>query len=232
MDNIVNFKDNLPAIWEDFLDGYIDKNLLNNTLKKLATMRKTDLIFPPEGMIFSAFNLINPQNVKVIIVGQDPYHDDNQACGLAFGVLPGCKIPPSLRNIYKELKSDLGFEIEASGNLESWAANGVLLLNTVLSVEAHKPNSHQKILNWEIFTNQVIKALSIKNDKLCFILWGTPAQRKEEIIENKDKHLIIKGVHPSPLSANRGFFGSKPFSQAEDFLGIPIWSTLKEPTLF
>lgn len=232
MDNIVNFKDNLPAIWEDFLDGYIDKNLLNNTLKKLATMRKTDLIFPPEGMIFSAFNLINPQDVKVIIVGQDPYHDDNQACGLAFGVLPGCKIPPSLRNIYKELKSDLGFEIEASGNLESWAANGVLLLNTVLSVEAHKPNSHQKILNWETFTNQVIKALSIKNDKLCFILWGTPAQRKEEIIENKDKHLIIKGVHPSPLSANRGFFGSKPFSQAEDFLGIPIWSTLKEPTLF
>jgi uracil-DNA glycosylase len=232
MDNKTYFKDKLPPIWEKYLDGYIDKELLNNTLSNLQEMRQKDLIFPPEGMIFSAFNLTNPQDVKVIIVGQDPYHDDNQACGLAFGVQNGCKIPPSLRNIYKELKSDLGIEITPTGNLTPWAKNGVLLLNTVLSVQAHKANSHQKILNWEIFTDQVIKALSEKKTKICFILWGNPAQKKEDIICNKNNHLIIKGVHPSPLSASRGFFGSKPFSQAEAFLGLPIWSSLKEPTLF
>lgn len=232
MENKIIIKDTIPPVWEEFLAGYIDKKQLDATLLKVQTMRKQETIFPPEGMIFNAFNLTNPQDVKVVIVGQDPYHDDHQACGLAFGVQDGCKIPPSLRNIYKELKSDLAIEITPTGNLSSWAKNGVLLINTVLSVQAHKPNSHQKILNWETFTDQVIKAVSLKNSKVCFILWGTPAQKKEAMIENKENHLIIKGVHPSPLSANRGFFGSKPFSKAEEFLGLPIWSRLKEETLF
>ena len=172
-------------------------------------------VFPPEDEIFTALNLTSLNEVKALILGQDPYHDDNQAHGLAFSVREGTKMPPSLRNIFKELKSDLGITADTT-ELTRWAEQGVLLLNTVLTVRAHNAGSHRKH-GWEILTDAIVKYVNKKSPHCVFVLWGRDAWAKEPLI-NTEKHLIIKSVHPSPLSASRGFFGSKPFSQINDFL--------------
>jgi len=173
-------------------------------------------IYPPKNEIFNSLNATSFDNVKVVILGQDPYHEPNQANGLAFSVKKGVRIPPSLVNIYKEAHTDVGICIPNHGDLSSWAKQGVLLLNNVLTVRAHKANSH-KGFGWEQFTLNVVKYLNQREKPLVFILWGKNAQEKEQFIDTS-KHLIIKSVHPSPLSANGGFFGSKPFSKANEFL--------------
>lgn len=172
-------------------------------------------VFPPEDEIFTALNLTSLNGVKALILGQDPYHDDKQAHGLAFSVREGTKMPPSLRNIFKELQSDLGIKAEST-ELVPWAEQGVLLLNTVLTVRAHTPGSHRK-KGWEILTDAIVRYVNLKSPHCAFILWGRDAWMKEPLIDIS-KHLIIKSVHPSPLSASRGFFGSRPFSQVNDFL--------------
>ncbi|XMB85503.1 uracil-DNA glycosylase [Mycoplasmatota bacterium WC44] len=173
-------------------------------------------IYPKKTDIYNALELTPYEKVKVVILGQDPYHNPNQAHGLAFSVNHGVKIPPSLRNIYKELNSDLGVMIPDHGNLVDWANEGVLLLNTVLTVRENEPNSH-KNLGWEDFTDNLIKLLNDRSEPLAFILWGNNAKSKKKFINNSN-HFIVEGVHPSPLSASRGFFGSKPFSQVNEFL--------------
>lgn len=173
-------------------------------------------IYPKQENIFKAFEWTAYENVKVVILGQDPYHGANQAHGLSFSVLPGNKIPPSLRNIYQELASDLGIEPVTHGYLESWANEGVLLLNTVLTVVEGQAHSHRN-QGWEIFTDQVIRELNQRKEPIVFILWGKPAQTKIKMID-QERHQIIQGPHPSPLSAYRGFFGTKPFSEANRLL--------------
>lgn len=176
----------------------------------------TKQIFPPRNRIFHCFNTCAYDDVKVVILGQDPYHDDHQANGLAFSVEQGVRIPPSLLNIYKEAHEDVGIEIPRHGDLNGWAKQGVLLLNTVLTVEAHKANSH-KGHGWETFTNHIIEVMNQREKPLVFILWGKQAIDKEVMIDTS-KHCVIKSVHPSPLSAHRGFFGSRPFSRTNEFL--------------
>lgn len=176
----------------------------------------TKQIFPPRNRIFHCFNTCTYDEVKVVILGQDPYHNDHQANGLAFSVEQGVRIPPSLLNIYKEAHEDVGIEMPHHGDLTHWAKQGVLLLNTVLTVEAHKANSH-KGKGWETFTNHVIEELNKRAQPLVFILWGKQAVDKEFMIDGS-KHCVIKSVHPSPLSAHRGFFGSRPFSKTNQFL--------------
>jgi uracil-DNA glycosylase len=173
-------------------------------------------IFPPGPNIFHAFDATPLSEVRVLILGQDPYHNEGQAHGLSFSVPPGTKVPPSLVNIFKELHDDLGLPIPKSGYLEPWARRGVLLLNASLTVEAHKPMSHSKI-GWHHFTDAVIRHVSQERPHVVFILWGRYAQSKEMLIDTS-KHLIIKSAHPSPLSAHNGFFGSKPFSKANAWL--------------
>lgn len=174
------------------------------------------MIFPKESDIFSAFKFCSFADVKIVIIGQDPYHGKGQAHGLAFSVLPGVKIPPSLRNMYKELQDDIGMEIPNHGYLKSWATQGVLLLNNVLTVEESQANSH-KNKGWEKFTDAIVDALNTKKEKIVFILWGAHAQKKGKNID-EEKHCVLKGHHPSPLSAYRGFFGCKHFSQANNYL--------------
>jgi len=188
----------------------------------LLNEKKRYKILPPGKEIFTAFNHTPFDKVKVIIIGQDPYHNLGQAHGLSFSVKKGVKIPPSLRNIYKELQNDLGFPIPLHGELTQWADEGVLLLNAILTVRAHQAASHRN-KGWENFTNAAIKALSKERENLVFILWGNFAQQKIELIDSS-KHCIIKSVHPSPMAASRGFFGSKPFSKTNTYLtskGIP-----------
>lgn len=175
-----------------------------------------NVVYPPADDIFNAFHFTPLSKVKVVILGQDPYHNINQAHGLSFSVKPGEDIPPSLQNIYKELNSDLGCKIPNNGFLQKWAEEGVLLLNTVLTVRAHQANSHQG-KGWEQFTDAVIEAINKENRPIVFMLWGRPAQMKEKMLNNP-KHLILKAPHPSPLSAYRGFFGCKHFSMANKFL--------------
>ena len=186
---------------------------LNFFLQKEMNTQK---IYPNKENIFEAFNQTHFEKVKVVIVGQDPYHGTNQANGLSFSVQEGTTHPPSLRNIFKELNSDLNIEVPKSGNLLKWAQEGVLLLNCILTVKAQKPGSHQK-LGWEKLTNAAIKSLSDERQNIVFILWGKYAQDKESIIDSK-KHYIIKSSHPSPFSAHKGFFGSKPFSKSNNYL--------------
>ncbi|WP_294966353.1 uracil-DNA glycosylase [Sulfurimonas sp.] len=174
------------------------------------------IIYPKYENIYRAFNLISPENVKVVIIGQDPYHGQNQANGLAFSVSDECKVPPSLKNIYKELVDDMGCDSPSFGNLTAWAEQGVLLINSVLTVEQAKPNSH-KNKGWEKFTDFVINQLSSEYENIVFVLWGGPSQKKEKLIDAR-KHLILKAPHPSPLSSYRGFFGSKPFSASNEYL--------------
>lgn len=176
----------------------------------------TKTIFPRKERIFHCFNFKDYDDIKVVIIGQDPYHELNQANGLAFSVSRGIRIPPSLVNIYKEAHNDVGIDIPNHGDLTSWARQGVLLLNTVLTVEEGKANSHSN-KGWEIFTDHIIKELNKREKPLVFILWGNKAISKAKMIDTS-KHYIIKSAHPSPLSAHRGFFGSKPFSRTNEFL--------------
>lgn len=201
--------------WDDILNEEIHKEYFLNILYTLKDLYKTKDIFPPQKQIFNAFHLPY-KDVKVVILGQDPYHGVNEAHGFAFSTL-ATKLPPSLKNIYKELYSDLKIEKDiTNGDLTPWAKQGVLLLNTGLTVEKDKPNSHKNI-GWHEFTDVVIQKLNEKNDAVVFILWGNNAREKKKYITNP-KHLIIESAHPSPFSANNGFFGSKPFSKTNDFL--------------
>ncbi|HKM34906.1 MAG TPA: uracil-DNA glycosylase [Lachnospiraceae bacterium] len=177
---------------------------------------RTKQVFPPAEDMFNAFHLTPLKDVKVVILGQDPYHNEGQAHGLCFSVKPNVAIPPSLVNIYKELHDDLGLFIPDNGYLVKWAKQGVLLLNTVLTVQAHAAFSHRNV-GWEEFTDAAIQVLDQEDRPLVFILWGKPAQMKKSMLHN-EKHLILEAPHPSPLSAFRGFLGSKPFSQTNDFL--------------
>ena len=176
----------------------------------------TKTIFPPKAKVFSAFEVCDYPDVKVVILGQDPYHEVNQAHGMCFSVNPGVKIPPSLVNIYKELHDDLGCYIPNNGYLMPWAKQGVFLLNTVMSVEEGKANSHAN-KGWEIFTDHTIQKINEKEDPVVFMLWGRNARNKASMIDTT-KHCVITSAHPSPLSAHRGFFGSRPFSRTNEFL--------------
>jgi uracil-DNA glycosylase len=202
--------------WFDFLVSEMKKEYFVNLKSFVDLEYKTKNIFPNYENIFRAFNLIPIDKVKVVILGQDPYHGLNQANGLAFSVCDKCKLPPSLKNIFVELVDDLNCNYPSCGNLTQWSQEGVLLINSVLTVEQAKANSH-KNKGWEIFTDFVIKELSLKYENIVFVLWGNPSQKKEKLID-ASKHLILKAPHPSPLSSYRGFFGSKPFSKSNEYL--------------
>ena len=207
----------LPAIKGEFQKPYYKK--LHQTVMEEYQTRQ---IFPEADDLFNAFHLTPLKDVKVVIFGQDPYHNVGQAHGLCFSVKPGIEIPPSLVNIYKELQDDLGCYVPNNGYLVKWATQGVLLLNTVLTVRAHQANSHRGI-GWEEFTDAAIRILNEQDRPIVFILWGRPAQMKKSMLNNP-KHLILEAPRPSPLSAYRGFFGSKPFSKTNDYLlqnGLP-----------
>lgn len=202
--------------WSLFLDSELQSNYFSKLKIFIQEEYSCKTIYPNFDDIFRAFNLINPDEVKVVILGQDPYHGINQANGLAFSVYNTSKIPPSLKNIFKELVNDIGCSAPSSGDLTAWSKDGVLLINTVLTVESGKPNSH-KNNGWETFTDAIIKKLSNDFKNIVFILWGNPSQKKSKLI-NTNNHLILKSSHPSPLSSYRGFFGSSPFSQANHYL--------------
>lgn len=196
----------------EFHKDYMKK--LKAFLKEQQAEKKT--IYPKGDQYFAAMNMTPFDKVKVVIIGQDPYHGPGQAHGLSFSVQDGVRFPPSLQNIFKELESDVGVKKPKSGNLHKWAEQGVLLLNAVLTVEDGKANAHQG-KGWELFTDRVIHALNEEKENLVFILWGSYAQKKGAFID-RNKHLVIESVHPSPLSSHRGFFGSKPFSKANAYL--------------
>lgn len=202
--------------WDDILSGEFSKDYYINLRKFLIDEYKNKKIYPNMYDIFNALKLTSYEDVKIVILGQDPYHGENQAHGLAFSVNKGIKIPPSLLNMYKELQSDLGCFIPNNGYLVPWAEQGVLLLNTVLTVREGEPNSH-KNKGWEIFTDKVISKLNEREDPIIFILWGNNAKEKLKLITNK-RHFILTAPHPSPLSASRGFFGCKHFSKANEIL--------------
>jgi len=202
--------------WKEILKDEFEKDYFVNLIDFVRNEYQTKTIYPPASKIFSAFNHTSFDDVKVVLIGQDPYHGAGQANGLSFSVADGVKSPPSLRNIYKELYDDLDIQIPTSGNLEPWAKQGVLMLNATLTVEASNAGSHQK-KGWEEFTDSIIQSLSDKKENLVFILWGAYAQKKGERI-NRSKHFVIESAHPSPFAAHRGFFGSKPFSKTNDFL--------------
>ena len=204
--------------WTSFLDTEINSNDFLALCNNIEELYNNKIIFPQYENIFRAFNLLTPDKVKVVIIGQDPYHGFNQANGLAFSVCDDCKIPPSLHNIFKELVDDIGCTYPKNGNLSIWAQQGVLLMNVVLTVEEAKANSHKDI-GWEQFTNTVIKKLSSTYCNLIFVLWGGEAHKKSLFID-ETKHLIIKSPHPSPLSSYRGFFGSRPFSKINEYLRL------------
>lgn len=202
--------------WKDLLEEEFKKEYYLKIREFLKKEYKTKTIYPDMYDIFNALHYTPYKDMKVVILGQDPYHGPNQAHGLSFSVKPGVPIPPSLMNIYKELQSDLGCYIPNNGYLKKWTGQGILLLNTVLTVRAGQPNSHRGI-GWEIFTDKIIRLLNNRQDPIAFILWGKNAQSKLKIINNP-RHFIVQSVHPSPLSAKRGFFGSKPFSKVNQFL--------------
>lgn len=202
--------------WLDALKGEFRKPYYAELHKRVLEEYRTHVIFPPADDIFNAFHFTPLHNVKVVILGQDPYHNVGQAHGLCFSVKPEVEIPPSLVNIYKELHDDLGCPIPNHGYLKKWAEQGVLMLNTVLTVRAHQANSHKGI-GWEQFTDAAIRAVNELEQPVVFLLWGRPAQMKKAMLTNPN-HLVLEAPHPSPLSAYRGFFGSKPFSQANAFL--------------
>ena len=202
--------------WLAPLSGEFKKPYYKKLYETVMSEYQTREIFPAPDDIFNAFAFTPLANVKVVIFGQDPYHEPGQAHGLCFSVKPDVKIPPSLVNIYQELREDCGCYVPNNGYLKKWADQGVLLLNTVLTVRAHAANSHKNI-GWEEFTNAAIRVLNEQDKPIVFILWGKPAQTKKAMLNNP-KHLILEAPHPSPLSAYRGFFGSRPFSQANKFL--------------
>ena len=202
--------------WDVVLSDEYSKDYFKDIVKFVNDVYRKKTIFPPKSRILSALNFTDYNDVKVVILGQDPYHGVGEANGLAFSVNDGIKIPPSLQNIYKELNSDLGIPIATTGNLESWAREGVLLLNSVLTVEKDKPASHKNV-GWEMFTDSIIRRLNEKEDPVVFILWGNFAKSKKNLVTNS-KHLVIESSHPSPFSCRYGFFGSKPFSRTNEFL--------------
>lgn len=224
-------KDIFQNDWSDFVFEEMEQPYYQRLRKFLKNEYKTKTVYPDMYDIFNALKWTQLKDVKVVILGQDPYHDENQAHGLAFSVKPGISLPPSLKNIYSEIETDLNVRMPQSGYLKSWAEQGVLLLNTVLTVRAHQAASHQN-MGWEIFTDHIIDKIAAENRPIVFILWGKKAQAKEEKIKNP-LHLVIKSPHPSPLSASRGFFDSKPFSKTNDYLIEnnlkPIdWSNISE----
>ena len=202
--------------WQQPLEVEFKKPYYKDLYKKVLEEYRSRQIFPNPDDIFNAFHLTPLKDVKVVILGQDPYHNDGQAHGLCFSVKPDVEVPPSLVNIYKELQDDLGCRISNNGYLVKWAKQGVLMLNTVLTVRAHQANSHRGI-GWEQFTDAVIRAVDAQDRPIVFLLWGRPAQMKKSMLHNP-KHLILEAPHPSPLSAYRGFFGCKHFSQTNAFL--------------
>ncbi len=202
--------------WDEVLGGEFEKEYYHQLRDFLKSEYSQYTVYPDMYSIFNALKLTPYDKVKAVILGQDPYHEPGQAHGLCFSVQKGVQIPPSLVNIYKEMREDLGIAIPDHGCLESWAKEGVLLLNAVLTVRAHEANSH-KVKGWEVFTDQVIRKLNEREEPLVFILWGANAQAKEELITSP-QHAILKGPHPSPLSAHRGFFGGHYFSKTNEFL--------------
>jgi uracil-DNA glycosylase len=208
----------IPKGWHNFISAQQKCDYFQQLIQEIATQREQGIeIYPQDSKIYSAFNFADIADIKLVILGQDPYHGPNQAQGLAFSVNQDVKVPPSLVNIYKELADDIaGFKIPLHGDLNGWAEQGVLLLNTVLTVQRAKAHSHAK-LGWEEFSAAVISAINEQNPHCVFLLWGTHAQQKGRGIDRK-KHLVLESVHPSPLSAYRGFLGCKHFSQANDWL--------------
>lgn len=202
--------------WDKILEEEYKKDYFINMLKTLQIEYRTKTIFPPKQDVFKALRLTDYDNIKIVILGQDPYHGTGEAEGLSFSVQDGIIKPPSLKNIFKELKDDLGYDEPESGSLIRWAKEGVLLLNSLLTVEKDKPLSHKK-LGWETFTDEIIKKINEKETPVVFILWGAYARSKKVYITNPN-HFIIESAHPSPFSARNGFFGSKPFSRANNFL--------------
>jgi len=207
---------NLDKKWKLLLEDELNKSYFTKLMNFLEEEQNTQTIYPSVDNIFAAFNLSSLDDIKVVILGQDPYHGENQAHGLAFSVEGKVQIPPSLRNIFKEYHSDLGLDIPISGNLTHWACEGVFLLNTVLSVREANAHSH-KGKGWEVFTDFMIKFISDKRQNVVFILWGKPAQLKSKLVD-ESKHLVLKAPHPSPLSSYRGFFGSCPFTKVNAYL--------------
>ena len=203
--------------WNEVFKNYQKIDELNSMIKKINEQRLTTTIYPPKEQVFRVFNLAL-EDIKVVILGQDPYHNPDQACGLSFSVNDGVPLPKSLINIYKELYNDLGIKPANTGNLEPWFKQGVFLLNAVLTVEKNSPASHSK-MGWEDFTDYIIETISEKNENVVFVLWGNYARGKKKLID-PSKHKIIESAHPSPLSAYRGFFGSKIFSQINDYLEL------------
>ncbi len=208
----------LPSSWIQYLEEELNQSYMKDLKKKLIEYQNKNItVYPEKSKIFNAFHLTPFQKIKVVILGQDPYHGPGQAHGLSFSVPHNIKTPPSLMNILKELDSDLKVEInKTNGNLEHWAKQGVFLLNTTLTVEKSKPMSH-KNFGWNIFTDKVIEIINHYRENIVFILWGAHAHSKTHLIDSS-KHLILKSVHPSPLSSHRGFFGSRPFSQTNNYL--------------
>jgi len=202
--------------WGQLLNEEHEKTYYRELLERVEEQYRQHNVYPPQTEIYRALELTPCEEVKIVILGQDPYHGQGQAHGLSFSVLPGVKLPPSLRNIYKELQDDMGCSIPSHGFLEHWAKQGVLLLNSVLTVKESQPNSHRK-LGWETYTDKIISLLNDRERPVAFILWGKHAQDKGRYIDTS-KHLVLNSVHPSPLSAYGGFWGSKPFSQCNRFL--------------
>lgn len=212
----INLTAYLPPAWYECLATVCQQPFFRDLEAFLAVEHSVHSIFPPLPLVFSALHYCRPEDISVVILGQDPYHDEGQAHGLAFSVPHGMPVPPSLRNILMELENDLGTHSPSHGNLESWAEQGVLLLNTVLTVRAHQANSHRN-RGWETFTDAVISIVNGNTRGAVFLLWGKPAQAKADLID-EERHMILTAPHPSPLSAYRGFFGSRPFSSANEAL--------------
>lgn len=218
-------KPDIESSWYEVLKQEFEEPYFYEIKSFLIQEKRQYIVYPPSQLIFNAFNLTPFDKVKVVILGQDPYHNVGQAHGLAFSVPNGIMPPPSLKNIFKELQSDIGMPIPTNWNLESWAREGVLLLNSCLTVRANNPASHQGI-GWQRFTDAAINALSEKKEHIVFLLWGNYAIAKEKLIDTR-KHLVLKTVHPSPLSANRGFFGCRHFSQTNTYLSSNGISPIK-----
>jgi uracil-DNA glycosylase len=213
--------------WNPLLRDQFDETYWSELMAFVNKERSEHVVYPPRDEVFAALHLTSFTDTRVVILGQDPYHGPKQAHGLCFSVRRGVPIPPSLRNIHQELHDDIGIDIPQHGSLEKWAANGVLLLNTTLTVRAHAAASHQGH-GWERFTDRIIEVVNEKSSTIVFILWGAAARKKKSMIDT-DRHTVIESAHPSPLSARNGFFGSRPFSKANDALarnGLPSvdWS--------
>jgi len=220
--------------WQQIVEQEKAKPYFESLVSFLEAEYQSNTIYPPQESIFRAFELCSPEDVKVVLIGQDPYHGEGQANGLCFSVRNGQKLPPSLKNIYKELQNDVGILPSENGELDSWAKQGILMLNATLTVRAKTPGSHQK-RGWETFTDAIIQYLSDQKENLVFILWGNYAQQKGKNI-NQTKHFCISSAHPSPFSVHQGFFGSKPFSKTNEYLKskkiTPIdWSLPKKESI-